>query len=305
MTFTFVSGGVKEILGYDVAEWLSDPGFWNDHLHPEDHDRMVGRLVRIATAGGPFDEEYRLLAKDGSWVWIRDIGHAVKDAGGSPTVVRGLMVEITDQRAREHERDEMQSRFRRVIEDLPAIVYLESVMREDNGIGRMLYVSPQVEEILGFPPAGVDRRPLGVGAPVPPGRPDACPPGVRTHREHRWSLPGRVPDVHTRRRHPLVPRRGDVDPRRGREPRVLAGDHVRHHRGARDGGTSARIRGPLPDPRRADPGDRVPRGGHRRRPQGRLHQRTGAGAHRDQPRGMDRATRASGSTRSTRTTGST
>jgi PAS domain S-box-containing protein len=152
MTFTFVSDGVKEILGYDVAEWLSDPGFWNDHLHPDDHDRMVGRLVRIATAGGPFDEEYRLLAKDGSWIWIRDVGHAVKDAEGSPTVIRGLMVEITDQRAREHERDEMQGRFRRVIEDLPAIVYLESVTREDNGIGRMLYVSPQVEEILGFPP---------------------------------------------------------------------------------------------------------------------------------------------------------
>ncbi len=152
MTFTFVSEAVQEILGYDVTEWLSDPGFWNDHLHPEDHDRMVGRLVRIATAGGPFDEEYRLLAKDGTWVWLRDIGHAVKDAEGSPAVIRGLMVEITAQKAREHDREERQGRFQRVVENLPAIVYLESVTRQDNGIGEMLYVSPQVEEILGFPP---------------------------------------------------------------------------------------------------------------------------------------------------------
>ena len=152
MTFTFVSEGTQEILGYDVAEWLADPGFWNDHLHPEDHDRMVGRLVRIATAGGPFDEEYRLRAKDGSWVWIRDVGHAVKDADGSPVLIRGLMVEITAQKAREQEREERQGRFQRVVENLPAIVYLESVTREDNGIGQMLYVSPQVEEILGFPP---------------------------------------------------------------------------------------------------------------------------------------------------------
>src|SRR3989454_8055496 len=134
MTFTFVSEGVQEILGYDVADWLEDPGFWNDHLHPEDHDRMVGRLVRIATAGGPFDEEYRLLAKDGSWVWIRDIGHAVKDAEGSPALIRGLMVEISAEKARDREREEMQGRFQRVVENLPAIVYLESVIREDNGI---------------------------------------------------------------------------------------------------------------------------------------------------------------------------
>src|SRR5437016_3437373 len=152
MTFTFVSDGVQEILGYDVADWLDDPGFWNDHLHPDDHDRMVGRLVRVATAGGPFDEGYRLLAKDGSWVWIRDVGHAVKDDEGSPAVIRGLMVEITAEKAREQEREERQGRFQRVVENLPAIVYLESVTREDNGIGEMLYVSPQVEEILGFPP---------------------------------------------------------------------------------------------------------------------------------------------------------
>src|SRR5947207_15923 len=150
MTFTSVSEGVQEILGYDVADWLDDPGFWNDHLHPDDHDRMVGRLVRVATAGGPFDEEYRLLARDGSWVWIRDVGHAVKDDEGSPAVIRGLMVEITAEKAREQEREERQGRFQRVVENLPAIVYLESITREDNGIREMLYVSPQVQEILGI-----------------------------------------------------------------------------------------------------------------------------------------------------------
>ena len=224
---------------------------------------MVGRLVRIATAGGPFDEEYRFLAKDGSWVWIRDIGHAVKDAGGSPTVVRGLMVEITDQRAREHERDEMQSRFRRVIEDLPAIVYLESVTREDNGIGRMLYVSPQVEEILGFPPQEWIDDPLAWARQFHPD--DRM--RVRQEYERIESTGGPFQAEYR-----MYTRAGDIRWFRDEatlirdeagEPRVLAGDHVRHHRGARDGRASARIRGPLPDPRRADPGDRVPRGGHR------------------------------------------
>jgi len=150
MTFTFVSEGVRDILGYEIAEWLDDPGFWADHLHPDDRERLVGRFVHVASAGGSFDEEYRFLMKDGNWIWLRDIGHAVKDVHGIPTFVRGLMVDITKQKVIEEGRRDAEGRFQRVVEHLPAIVYLESVAREPDGTGHMLYVSPQVEPILGF-----------------------------------------------------------------------------------------------------------------------------------------------------------
>jgi PAS domain S-box-containing protein len=152
MAFTFVSEGVRDLLGYDASEWLADPGFWTDHLRPEDRDRMVARLVRIGTAGGTFDEEYRLRARDGSWVWVRDQGQAAVDARGKPRSIRGLMVDVTTVRRAERDREAMEGRFQRVIEHLPAIVYLEAVTREESGIGEMLYVSPQVQEILGFSP---------------------------------------------------------------------------------------------------------------------------------------------------------
>jgi PAS domain S-box-containing protein len=152
MAFTFVSEGVRDLLGYDASEWLADPGFWTDHLHPEDRDRMVARLVRIGTAGGTFDEEYRLRARDGTWVWVRDQGQAAVDARAKPRSIRGLMIDVTTARRAERDREAMEGRFQRVIEHLPAIVYLEAVTREESGIGEMLYVSPQVQEILGFSP---------------------------------------------------------------------------------------------------------------------------------------------------------
>ena len=43
-------------------------------------------------------------------------------------------------------------RFRRVVERLPAIVYLEAADPNGDLPGSMLYVSPQVREILGFAP---------------------------------------------------------------------------------------------------------------------------------------------------------
>ena len=160
MTFGFVSEGASDILGHEPGEWLADPSFWADHIHPEDRQRMVTRFVRIASAGGRYDEEYRFQARDGGWVWLRDIAHAVKDVDGTPVLIRGLMVEITAQKAVEEEAVDAEDRFRRVVEHLPAIVYLESVQRDPRSPGQMLYVSPQVESILGFTPEEWIRDPV-------------------------------------------------------------------------------------------------------------------------------------------------
>jgi PAS domain S-box-containing protein len=146
MTFTFVSEGARALLGYDPAEWLADPGFWADRVHPDDRSAAIARFVRVASDGGRFDEEYRFVAKDGSWVRVRDLGHAVEDPDGRPVAVRGLMVPAPEA-ATANER-----RFQRVVEQLPAIVYLESVRRDPGEAGRMLYVSPQVTTLLGFSP---------------------------------------------------------------------------------------------------------------------------------------------------------
>ena len=150
MLFTFVSGGSTPILGYTPQEWLSDPTFWADRIHPDDRERTIAQFVRAATAGWSFDTEYRVLARDGSVRWLRDLGHVVRDVEGRPTLLRGLMVDITKQKRVEEERRIAEERFRTVVERLPAIVYLEAI--EDNlGASRpLLYVSPQVESILGF-----------------------------------------------------------------------------------------------------------------------------------------------------------
>jgi len=160
MTFTFVSNGARTLLGYDPAEWIADPGFWADRLHPDDRSIVIERFVHVASSGGRFDDEYRFLAKDGSWVRLRDLGHAVHDLEGKPVTVRGLMVTAPQETAREAGAEASEDRFQRVIEQLPAIVYLESVQRDRDEAGRMLYVSPQVTTLLGFSPDEWMRDPV-------------------------------------------------------------------------------------------------------------------------------------------------
>ncbi len=139
--YTFVSDAVERLLGYPPSAWLGAPGFRGSIVHPEDRERVVGLFARVTRSGGSFDETYRLRAADGTYRWLRDVGHSVADASGRVVQVLGLLIVATLEA-------DMQ-RFRSVVEHLSAIVYIEE-MPTDESAGRMLYVSPQVHEILGF-----------------------------------------------------------------------------------------------------------------------------------------------------------
>jgi PAS domain S-box-containing protein len=143
---TYVSDAIRRLLGYAPADWLDDPDFRARRLHPEDRARMEELWSRLATAGGSFDVTYRLRAADGSWRTIRDIGHATVEGDASVGSIEGLTIGApADVAAVGPDED----RFRSVIEHLTAIVYIEDMPAADQ-VGRMLYVSPQVEELLGF-----------------------------------------------------------------------------------------------------------------------------------------------------------
>ena len=77
--------------------------------------------------------------------------------------------------------------YRRLVERLPAIVYASELGEN----GRWRYVSPQVEEILGYTPGGVAGRPGALGEAAAPRGPRA---GARRRRRARRSA------IATRRR---------------------------------------------------------------------------------------------------------
>jgi PAS domain S-box-containing protein len=96
LQFSFVNRQAERILGYPSDRWLSDPTFWEDHLHPDDREWVL-RDKRDR------DLEYRMIAADGRVVWIRDHISVVVDAN-RPARLRGVMVDITELKRAEEER---------------------------------------------------------------------------------------------------------------------------------------------------------------------------------------------------------
>ncbi|MFY0481376.1 PAS domain S-box protein [Flavobacterium sp. PLA-1-15] len=93
--FSFVSKKVEDILGYTPEEWIASNTFWADHIHPDDREFAIEHCAAQSLDKKQHDFEYRMIAKDGRTVWLRDIVNLITQADGSASL-RGIMIDITE-----------------------------------------------------------------------------------------------------------------------------------------------------------------------------------------------------------------
>jgi two-component system cell cycle sensor histidine kinase/response regulator CckA len=102
MRFTYVSPQVEALLGYPREAWLED-GFWEATLHPEDREATVAECRRAIDAGRDHELEYRMTARDGGAVWLRDSVRVTLDPDGRTSLLRGVMVDMTERKSLEEQ----------------------------------------------------------------------------------------------------------------------------------------------------------------------------------------------------------
>jgi len=102
LAFSFISKKVEDILGYAPEDWTSDPSFWKDHIHPDDKEWTINYCALQTSQNLNHDFEYRMIAKDGTVVWLRDIVNIIIENGRAISM-RGIMIDIT--KTKEAEKD--------------------------------------------------------------------------------------------------------------------------------------------------------------------------------------------------------
>ncbi len=95
----YYSARWKEILGYQEHEIVGSMDEFESRLYPDDREAGVRSVKDHFKTRAPFASEFRIRAKDGSYLWIKALGQAVWDKTGRATRMAGTVFDIT---ARKH-----------------------------------------------------------------------------------------------------------------------------------------------------------------------------------------------------------
>ena len=95
--------GIDERYRRDVSGWLSI-------VHPEDRDALQNYLQQqVIGQGKPFSREYRIVRQnDGEVRWVQGLGAVTRDARGEVSTLMGTILDITERKLAEEERDQLE-----------------------------------------------------------------------------------------------------------------------------------------------------------------------------------------------------
>ncbi|MEX0833061.1 MAG: PAS domain-containing protein [Actinomycetota bacterium] len=122
----YVSPQIEAMLGFSAEERINDPEMWQRQLHPEDREIALTQDAHSSRTGEPFKLEYRMIARDGSTVWVRDEAVLVRDDGGRPSYWLGVMQDITERKRAEAEASEYAKRLNTLLGIDKAILAAQS-----------------------------------------------------------------------------------------------------------------------------------------------------------------------------------
>ena len=165
----YVSPQVRSIFGFEPTDWSHEG--WLAAIHPDDHERVLAEDLRTQQTGEPFSCEYRMVRPDGGIVWLQDDAVLLRDDRGEPLYWQGVRFDITARKEAEEHLREAERRYRTLVEQIPAITYIDECRSSDDQLSwPTIYISPQVETILGYSPEEWRDDPTALGEPDPPGR---------------------------------------------------------------------------------------------------------------------------------------
>ena len=103
----YASPQIEALLGYTVAEWKGQPDLLAGLLHPDDRERVLAELESAPSDGRPFRSSYRLVARDGHVVGVREATTTVRGAAGGPLYTQTVLLDDAERRRAAEERDRL------------------------------------------------------------------------------------------------------------------------------------------------------------------------------------------------------
>jgi diguanylate cyclase (GGDEF)-like protein/PAS domain S-box-containing protein len=146
----YVSGGAREITGYDATQWMQGHVAWAHIVHPDDLPRLETEVAAAIAAGVGFSFGYRIRHASGETRWLHERGQAVYGADGQPLHLEGFIGDVTEQKLLEQSLRDAQAQAQLTSERLSAVLEgtLDCVYSLDRQM-RFTYMNPRAIEHYG------------------------------------------------------------------------------------------------------------------------------------------------------------
>ena len=136
----YISPQITEMIGYTPQELLDAPDLWFEILHPDDRESALRADAAHFASGAPLRQEYRVIARDGRIVWLRDEAAMLRGEDGGPAFSQGVLTDISEAKATE-ETLRRQALIFENVHDAVLIVDLK---------GRIVDFNPGAEIMFGY-----------------------------------------------------------------------------------------------------------------------------------------------------------
>lgn len=95
--------GMEKLFGYSLIDEKDALVFWKSIIHPDDRERVEIRFEKnLAAQNSTWEDEYRVLCKNGKYKYVFDRGFLVRNGQGESTRMVGAIQDITRQKEEEN-----------------------------------------------------------------------------------------------------------------------------------------------------------------------------------------------------------
>lgn len=157
-TMEFLSDAIFEITGYPASDFVNNRvRSFVSIIHPQDRNQIEVVVNERLEKGQPYIVEYRILTADGSWKWVYEKGRAVykeRKTNQDGKIVQtkvdvlyldGIILDISDRKNAEIERQSTQDFLNAVLKNLPMSVFIKDAVER-----RFIYWNKASEELFGY-----------------------------------------------------------------------------------------------------------------------------------------------------------
>ncbi len=122
-TMEFVSQGSLAFTGYAPRSLINSAEIsYNDIIHPDDRQMVYQAVQDGLDRRSYYSMEYRIITRDGNVKFVWEQGKGAFDENDSLTRLEGLIIDVSERKQAEEERDRLQQMLNSIINSMPSIL---------------------------------------------------------------------------------------------------------------------------------------------------------------------------------------